>query len=237
MPENPKKPNPFDASPPQIPGVPQARARKSSASGAEAAGSEGADGIHKPFYLWAGGGVAAVIVLIVIIWWARPATRNAPAGPVFVQHDRLEAVPASVASAPRLSVAPGPVATTEELAHSWDARKFSYLNGGGDSFPAMVVRLPGNTYWAFSLRAPYGTCELDLVTDMQKLRSDYKFAATHPMVADPCTHTLYDLTKYGGGPNDLVRGAVVAGTGIRPPLAIEVQVHGHEILATRSEIQ
>jgi len=234
MPENPKKPNPFDASPPQIPGVPQARARKSSAGGAGEAEDDGANGKRKPFYLWAGVGVAAVIVLIVIIWWAQAGTRTST--PVIAAHAHANVAPAQ-APAPPLPVAPGPVATTAELAHSWDARKFSYLNVDGDSFPAMVVRLPGNTYWAFSLRAPYGTCELELVTDMQKLQSDYKFAATHPMVADPCTHTLYDLTKYGGGPNDLVRGAVVAGTGIRPPLAIEVQVHGHEILATRSEIQ
>ncbi|MHB8540103.1 MAG: hypothetical protein ACYDCD_04060 [Candidatus Acidiferrales bacterium] len=237
MPENSKKPNTFDVTQPQIPGVPQARARKSSVGGAAAAEGEGMNGTRKPFYLWAGVGVAAVIVLVVIIWWARAGTRNAPSGPVFVEHDRLEAVPAPVASAPPFPVAPGPVATTEELAHSWDARKFSYRNAGGDSFPAMVVRLPGNAYWAFFLRVPYGTCKLELVTDIGKLRRDYKFPAAHPMVADPCTHTLYDLTKYGSGPNGLVRGAVVAGTGIRPPLAIEVQVRGHEILATRSEKQ
>jgi len=101
----------------------------------------------------------------------------------------------------------------------------------------MVVRLPGNAYWAFSLRVPYGTCELQFVTDMETLRTVYKFAAVHPMVGDPCTHTVYDLTKYGRGPNGVVRGAVVAGTAIRPPLAIEVEVQGHEIVATRSEPQ
>ena len=237
MPENPKKPNPFDVSPPQIPGVPQARARKSPAADTAEAEDEGAVRKRKPFYLWAIGGTAAVIVLVAMIWWAWASTRTAPPTPVAGVHANATTALAPTAPTLPLPVAPGPVATTEELSRPWDARKFSYLNAGGDSFPAMVVRLPRNTYWAFSLRAPYSTCELELVTDMQKLRSDYKFAATHPMVSDPCTHTLYDLTKYATGPNGLVRGAVVAGIGIRPPLAVEVQVHGHEILATRSEKQ
>ena len=101
----------------------------------------------------------------------------------------------------------------------------------------MVVRLPGNAYWAFSLRSPYGTCDLEFVTDTEKLRSAYHFTTVHPMVADPCTHTVYDLTKYGSGPNGLVRGAVVAGTGIRPPLAIEVQIKGSKVIASRAEKQ
>ncbi len=101
----------------------------------------------------------------------------------------------------------------------------------------MVVRLPGNAYWAFSLRVPYGTCQLELLSDLPQLRRTYKFAAAHPMLADPCTHTLYDLTKYGSGPNGLVRGAVVAGTGIRPPIAIEVHVEGQQIIASQAEKQ
>ena len=237
MAENSKKPNPFDASPPLIPGVPGAQAGKSSSRGAAAAHGENADAARKPFYVWTGAGVAAVIVLVVIIWWARAGTRTPTSETAAQTHTNAAPAVTVGAPAPSLPVAPGPVATTEELSRPWDARKFSYLNTGGDSFPAMVVRLPGNAYWAFSLQVPYGTCELKLVTDIGKLRSDYKFAATHPMVADPCTHTLYDLTKYATGPDGLVRGAVVAGTGIRPPLAVEVQVRGHEILATRSEKQ
>lgn len=237
MPEDSKRPNAFDLSQPKIPGVPHARVKEPPAADIAVKKEEGAMAKRKPFYLWASGAGAVVIVLVVMIWWARASTRTAPAVPVAEVHANATPVQAPVAPAPPLPVAPGPVATTEELAHPWDARKFSYLNTPGDSFPAMVVRLPGNAYWAFSLRVPYGTCELELVTDMRKLRSDYKFPAVHPMIGDPCTHTLYDLTKYSSGPNGLVRGAVVIGTGIRPPLAIEVQVKGHEILATRSEKQ
>ncbi|MGH9711018.1 MAG: hypothetical protein ACRD37_10785 [Candidatus Acidiferrales bacterium] len=218
---NAPKPNPFKVAQPEIPGVPRDK------TAAEK---------RRQFYVWTSGSTAVVILLILMIWWARAATR--PAHPAPIAESPVTApVPPPVATTPTLPLAPGPVATTDELSRPWATQKFTYRNTPGDSFPAMVVRLPGNAYWAFSLQSPYGTCELELVTDIQKLRGAYKFDAAHPMVGDPCTRTLYDLTKYGSGPNGLVRGAVVAGTGVRPPFAIEVVVDGHQILATRAEKQ
>ncbi len=57
------------------------------------------------------------------------------------------------------------------------------------------------------------------------------------MVVDPCTHAVYDLMRYGGGAPDggLVRGDIVQGAGVRPPLAIEVRTDGKDIIAVRSE--
>ncbi|HVB36290.1 MAG TPA: hypothetical protein VND42_03535 [Candidatus Acidoferrales bacterium] len=216
------KPTSFQIAQPQIPGVPRERTEAEK---------------RRWLYLWVGATIAAVILLVIMIWWARASARAAHPATAVEAPANTAPVASPLRSTPTLPVAPGTVATTEELSHSWATQKFTYRNAPGDTFPAMVVRLPGNAYWAFSLRAPYGTCDLQFVTDMQELRSTYKFDAAHPMVADPCTHTLYDLTKYGSGPNGLVRGAVVAGTGIRPPIAIEVQIKGHEILATRAEKQ
>ena len=99
----------------------------------------------------------------------------------------------------------------------------------------MVVHLPEGGYWAFSLEEPYGRCELEFVTDVAKLRKEYGYPASHPMVGDPCTHTVYDLLRYGSAPAGLVRGEVVRGTAIRPPLAIEVRVEGHRVVAARTE--
>ena len=120
----------------------------------------------------------------------------------------------------------------------WSAKRFLFRDPlSAESLPALVVRLPGGDYWGFSLREPFGTCELEFVTDLQKLQSEYNFRASHPMVGDPCNHTVYDLTKYGGGSSndDLVRGLIVQGTGIRPPMAIEIRVEGKDILAARME--
>ena len=100
----------------------------------------------------------------------------------------------------------------------------------------MIVHLPDGSYWAFSLREPFGTCELDYVTDLEKLRSDYNVRASHPMVVNSCNRTIYDLLRYGGSSDGgLVRGDGVEGAGIRPPIAIEVRVEGKHLIAVRME--
>ena len=214
---------PFAVAQPEIPGVP----RTKTAAAVQ----------RQKLYALTTGGASLVILLVVAIWWARASTRAARSAPIADVPVNSSPIVQPVPSTPVLPVAPGQVATTDQLARRWSMQKFTYHNAPGDSFPAMVVRLPGNAYWAFSLRAPYGTCELEFVTDTEKLRSAYNFHAAHPMVVDPCTHTLYDLTRYGSGPNGLVRGAVVAGTGVRPPLAIEIQIQGRQVIASRAEKQ
>jgi len=217
------KPAPFTVAQPEIPGVP----RTKTAAAAQ----------RQKLYALTTGGASLVILLVVAIWWARASTRAAVSAPVANLPVSTAPAVQPAALAPALPVAPGQVATTDQLSRPWATQEFTYRNAPGDSFPAMVVRLPGNAYWAFSLRSPYGTCDLEFVTDTEKLGSKYHFTAAHPMVVDPCSHTLYDLTKYGSGPNGLVRGAVVVGAGIRPPLAIEIQINGRQVIASRVEKQ
>jgi hypothetical protein len=133
-------------------------------------------------------------------------------------------------------VAPGLVATTEELAKPWSSKQFLFRNPvTNDPSPAVLVRLPGGALWALSLRQPFDDCNLEYVTSSQKLQSDYRVHSTHPMVVDPCNGTVFDLSQYGNGPNGLVRGEIVAGTAVRPPIAIEIQARGKQIFAIRSE--
>jgi hypothetical protein len=137
-----------------------------------------------------------------------------------------------------LPLGPGIVTSTAELPDAWSAKRFMFRSPlFVDPQPAMVVRLPGGQYWGFSLREPFGNCELKYVTDLQKLKSDYGYRAAHPMVVDPCTQTVYDLMQYAGGADDggLVRGAIVQGAGVRPPMAIEIRVEGKEVRAVRME--
>jgi len=160
----------------------------------------------------------------------------------------IHPLPAAVAPAPsnttkskaaeKLMVGPGPVATTAELAKPWSEKEFLFRGPlSAEPVPAMVVRLPGGALWGFFLREPFGECELKYVTDLQELADDYGFHAAHPMVVNPCTHAVYDLMRYGGGAPDggLVRGDIVQGAGVRPPLAIEVRTSGKDIIAVRSE--
>lgn len=140
--------------------------------------------------------------------------------------------------AEKMMVGPGPVATTAELAKPWSEREFLFRGPfSAEPVPAMVVRLPGGELWGFSLREPFGECQLQYITDLEQLAADYGFRAEHPMVVNPCTHAVYDLMRYGGGaPNGgLVRGDIVQGVGVRPPMAIEMRTSGKDIIAVRSE--
>jgi hypothetical protein len=101
--------------------------------------------------------------------------------------------------------------------------------------PGEVVRLPGGGYWAISLKEPYGSCQLNYVTDVKVLRDEYQVNAGHPMVVNPCNRSVFDLADYASAPGGLVRGAVIAGAATRPPIAIEVKVEGSKVVATRSE--
>lgn len=247
MPEDTKKPNRFQTAQPQIPGVPQhqappqAKTQVQTPSTAQPPPNK-PEAIQKirqrpnpiPTYLWACGGGAILIVVIALIFFMRGSARAAhSAAPV--ESSEATAQPTQAAPAEAEPVAPGRVATTEELTQPWAAKKFLYRTGTGDTIPAMVVHLTGNTYWAFSLQEPYGSCTLEYETDTQKLLNEYGVRSSRPLLVDPCSRTVYDLTRYGNGPNGLVRGAIITGVGMRPPYAIEVQVSGHEILATRAE--
>jgi hypothetical protein len=135
------------------------------------------------------------------------------------------------------------IATTSDL-KPWSAVPFTFhVPLSGENVPAMIVRLPSGSptqasaYWSFATKAAYGTCQLEYVEDLQKLKTDYGFGqAKHPMVGNPCTRSLYDPLKYATlTGNVLARGAVVQGSDLRPPLGIEIKLKGKEILAIRME--
>ncbi|MBZ5641246.1 MAG: hypothetical protein LAO19_00655 [Acidobacteriia bacterium] len=185
------------------------------------------------------GALAAIAAIVfAIVWWVKSSSRKAA--------DAAAAEPTPAESPlpqlPSLAVPPphtGPtgVATVEELSKPWSAKKFNFQKPvTGESIPALVVRLPGGALWAFALKEPYGNCELEYVASTDQLASKYNFQASHPMVVNPCTSTVYDPLKVGPlGDNTWARGEVVQGSGLRPPLSIDVVVRGHSIVADRME--
>ena len=178
-----------------------------------------------------------VALCLIAVWWmrgtsAKEATiENETTAPATTA---AESKPAPISEP--LPVGPGEIATTSELAKDWSAKKFIFRDPlTSREGPAMVVHLPGGVYWGFSLVEPYGSCEMEFVTDMQKLRAEYGFRGSHPMVGDPCNRAVFDLTRYGSGPAGLVRGEIAHGAAVRPPLAIEIQVQGERVLAKKME--
>jgi hypothetical protein len=134
-----------------------------------------------------------------------------------------------------------PVATVQELAEPWSSKTFMF-QGGKDNIASIVVRLPDRapgqpgSYWAFSLRPMFGSCQLEYIINPQKLSSEYGFEARHPVVGDPCSHTVFDPLEMADLPGGAwARGAIVKGYGFRPPLGIEIQIRSDQLVATRME--
>lgn len=236
MPDD-EKTSAFQTVRPKIPGVPEQESRKPKmASDSRELASQNLTPVNNtnvPLpYLWAAGGGAILVFVIAVAWWAHGVTGGVQIAPIQTTTDASQSTAGRPAE--NLPVAPGAIATTSQMKEPWSTQKFLYHDANGDTIPALLVHLRGDDYWAFSLREPFGTCELEFAS-VDRLRDFYNLKSKYPMVGDPCTRTVYDLTQYGSGPNGLVRGEIVAGTGSRPPLAIEVQVEGEKIIASRSE--
>lgn len=241
--------DPFKPAQPQIPGVPSSDESLNSPQApveplqatSTVAPAPGAAELPPDMKLaWVGIALAGFLTMLFLVFGykgglRKPAGLPAPAKPLAGPSAGSETsgAPAANGNPP---VGPGVVATGAELAKPWSARRFLFRDPVTlKEAPAMVVRLPGGALWGFSLLEPYGTCELQYVTDLGKLQRDYDLAATHPMVADPCNSSVFDLARYGNAPAGLVRGDVVKGPALRPPMGIEIRTKGDEIIAVRNE--
>jgi len=192
--------------------------------------------------------IGLVVIGIILLFAVRWLSRTKP-----VEQTRAE-------PAPQLEIPPAPpdpasllphatesdpaIANIADLAKPWTSADFFVRNRlTGENIPATIVRLPAGSptlptgYWAFSRKAPYGSCQLEYIADLNRLRADYGFPhANHPLVGNPCSRTLYDPLKTSNLPGDIwMRGAIVQGSDIRPPLGVEIKIQGKQILAIRSE--
>jgi hypothetical protein len=161
----------------------------------------------------------------------------------------LTAAPA-VAAAPAASISDAPsktnsepnaITTLDELAKTWSSKKFNFVDPKThDSVAAIVIHLPssgaGESFWAFSLKSPFSQCPLQYVTDLSALSHRFAYSAEHPMVVSDCDGILYDPLKIATLPDgSWVRGDIVRGGGIRPPISISVRIRDRELIAERME--
>jgi hypothetical protein len=232
-----KRIDPFKPNQPTIPGVSSKPKTASSAKpdAAAAPGSAPKDKYEKGLPTGIVLALAGVLFLVIVgLWWSRRAPAEQAASTPAADTSATNPAPAKPLE--NLPLGPGAIATVEELAKPWASKRFLFKNfTTNDTAPAVVVHLPDGVYWGFSVREPFGTCEIEYVTDLKKLQTEYNFRATHPMVGDPCNHAVFDLMKYGSGPNGLVRGEIVSGAAVRPPLAIEMRAQDGKVVAVRME--
>lgn len=235
MTDKAKEVNPFKPAQPLIPGL---SSKPAVAAGKGATVADLAS-LLKNVQLpppWVIATIAIALLLgLSVAWWKHgPTPKDASENlqPPSSDSDSSGGLPV----ARSVPVGPGEVATTQELNKPWSAKLFDFHNRLTDqTFPAVVVRLPGGDYWGLALRAPYGDCELKYISDLNTLHDQFNVNTEHPMVVDPCDGSVFDLARYGESPNGLVRGEVIQGPALRPPIAIEIRVQGQKIIAVRTE--
>ena len=192
--------------------------------------------------------VIGLLAVLLMIFLGARALRPKRVAPQAVDQQPQIEVPAPAPDPstllPHATDANPGIASVTEMAKPWSSKEFFIRNRlNGENISGLLVRLPGGSpshasgYWAFAQKAPFGDCQLEYVTNLEKLKNDYGFsAAKHPMVGNPCSRTVYDPLKLSNLPGSVwARGAIVQGSDLRPPLGIEIKVEGKKILAVRAE--
>lgn len=186
------------------------------------------------------GGLAAVVLLVVIaiLWRVKSASHHgASAGGELPEASVASPAAAKPAAPTAIKEGPIVIATVEELAKPWSAKKFVFMKPfTRETVDALAIRLPGKKLWGFALQEPFGHCTLEFVTDLHKLANQYGYRASHPMVVNPCNNTIYDPLQVGPLGNGVwVRGQIVQGADLRPPMSIDMLEKGQSIIADRME--
>ena len=191
--------------------------------------------------------IGLLAVLLVVFLGARWALRPKHAAPTLAEQPQIEVpspAPDPSTLLPHATDAEPGIADESEMAKPWSSKEFFIRNRlSGENISGLLIRLPAGSpshasgYWAFEQKAPYDNCKLEYLTDLEKLKTDYGYrAAKHPMVGNPCSRTVFDPLKLTNLPGSVwVRGGIVQGSDLRPPLGIELKVEGKKILAVRTE--
>lgn len=222
----------FKAEMPDIPGV--------------AAGAASHQGMaaNPTLRLVAGLAIVLFVCLFGARWLLRPKHTEAPPAAPPPQIEVPAPAVDPTASMPRATAAAPEIATVTEMVKPWTSKSFFFVNHlTGESVPALLIRLSSGSpsqvdgYWALETNVPFGTCKLEYITDLGRLINDYDFrTAKHPMVGNPCSRSVFDPLKMSEIPGNFwVRGSLVQGSDVRPPLGIELQIQGKNILAVRME--
>jgi hypothetical protein len=228
MQEGAPQPDPFKPEMPCIPGVNDEATRKSGAS------------LKRMVTIMA---TMAAIGLVVALHLTRSKSNAQASAPIAISEPLPPVSSDTVTAAPAVKEGPAVVATLAELSKPWSSKKFTFVNPAtGAEVSAIIVRLPitaadrSSSYWAFSIATPYEGCALEYVTDPGEIASRSSYHAKHPVVLAPCDGTVYDPLQMATSPTGaFVRGEIVHGVGIRPPLEVEIRVQGDSIVASNVE--
>ena len=83
----------------------------------------------------------------------------------------LLSIPLAIVQTSAARAAPGqPVAHLSDMAQPWSAVLFTLPDADGSDMPCIVVRLPGDKWYASSLICPHNKCTIMYVPDVNMAR-------------------------------------------------------------------
>ena len=137
----------------------------------------------------------------------------------------LVGIPLAIARASAARAAPDQVvAHLSDLAQPWSAVKFTLPDGDGSDMPCIIVRLPGDKWYASSLICPHNKCTVMYVPDVNMARDSFNVETSTPVLACPCHFSVFDPAQ---------SGQVIGGPAPNPPLQLRVEVRGNDVFVSR----
>jgi arsenite oxidase small subunit len=116
------------------------------------------------------------------------------------------------------------VAHLTDLAQPWSAVKFTLPDADGSDMPCIIVRLPGDKWYASSLICPHNKCTVMYVPDVNMARDSFNVETSTPVLACPCHFSVFDPAQ---------SGRVIGGPAPNPPLQLRVEVRGNDVFVSR----
>ena len=117
-----------------------------------------------------------------------------------------------------------PVAHLSDLSKPWSAVKFTLPDTDGSDMPCIVIRLPGDKWYASTLICPHNKCTIMFVSDLDMARDSFNVETSTPVLACPCHFSVFDPAQ---------NGRVIGGPAPNPPLQLRVELRGNDVFVSR----
>jgi arsenite oxidase small subunit len=115
------------------------------------------------------------------------------------------------------------VAEQTTLAEPWAAVEFTF-ELEGERVPGIVIKLPGERWYASSLICPHANCVTRYFRDVTVARDTFDVAAKNPVLGCPCHFSVFDVAD---------GGKVIGGPAPGAPLRLIVEVQDGKVFVSR----
>jgi arsenite oxidase small subunit len=109
------------------------------------------------------------------------------------------------------------------LNQPWSAVEFS-VDLDGQQQPGIVIRLPGDRWYASSLICPHAKCTVRYFSDVDAARDTFDVDTKTPVLGCPCHFSVFDVAD---------GGKVIHGPAPSPPLQLHVAVRDGKVFISR----